>query len=158
MCAGCGGKPADVYFVLDTSEDTEAQAVQEQKQFLSDLSALFYLHKGYTRVGVVSYGFTAITTTPLGASVTLPEVQAAVQDAPRVGGSRHTSQVGQSDLATDCSDYEYSGIIVRVYRLLPSVMLFLVEDTLLFAMKVWFMQDCLIDQSPASLSLCLLDS
>ncbi|KAK7116547.1 cartilage matrix protein-like [Littorina saxatilis] len=89
---GCGGKPADVYLVMDTADGSPAKAVEERKRYLSDLSALFYLHKSFTRVGIVTYGHTPVLTTPLGAHVTLPEVQKAVQETPRVGGSRNTAQ------------------------------------------------------------------
>ena len=155
MRAGCGGKPADVYFVLDTALDTEPEAVQEQKRFLTDLSALFYLRKGATRVGIVSYGQSPITATPLGASVTLPEVQSAVQDAPRVGGSRHTSQVGQRVAVTGCPNHEYSGSFVRVDRINLDVAIS-GEDTSVVVRYQIFFRAGLSDSSPHPPHTCAL--
>ena len=155
MRAGCGGKPADVYFVLDTALDTEPEAVQEQKRFLTDLSALFYLRKGATRVGIVSYGHAPITATPLGASVTLPEVQSAVQDAPRVGGSRHTSQVGQRVAVTGCPDHEYSGSFVRADRIKLDVAI-LGEGTSLVVRYQILFRAALSDSSPHPPHTCAL--
>ncbi|KAK7481087.1 hypothetical protein BaRGS_00027627 [Batillaria attramentaria] len=74
------------------ASDTEITAVQEQKRFLTDLSALFSLHKTTTRVGIVSYGHIPLLTTPLGQYDSLPEIHAALLDTPRVGGDRRTAQ------------------------------------------------------------------
>lgn len=89
---GCDGKPAEVYFVLDTSSDTSASQLEEQKRYLSDLGALFSLRKTTTRVGIVSYGHVPLTTTPLGRCDSLAELQTAIVDTPRVGGDRRTAQ------------------------------------------------------------------
>ena len=80
--------------MLDTAGSTSDSHLAEQKRYLSHLAALFYLHKGSTRLGVVSYGYKPATTTRLGKYDTLASVQQAVEDTPRVGGSRRTAKVG----------------------------------------------------------------
>ena len=64
---GCGGKPADVYFVIDTSNDVTERELERQKQFLADLAPLFYMGQRTSQIGVITYGSNVVTVATLGA-------------------------------------------------------------------------------------------
>ncbi|XP_041364550.1 collagen alpha-4(VI) chain-like [Gigantopelta aegis] len=90
---GCGGKPADVYFVLDTSSDVTHDQFQRQIQFLVDLTPLFHLGQDTTQIGVLAYGNNVVTVARLGAYKDSSEIQESIKVTPRVGGARDTAQV-----------------------------------------------------------------
>ncbi|KAL8560608.1 hypothetical protein ACOMHN_062573 [Nucella lapillus] len=89
---GCDGKPADVYFVLDTASGASPAALSRQKSYLSDLAAIFPMQDGRARVGIMTYGFAPFITAPLGRAATVSQLQEALRNTLRVGGSRRTAQ------------------------------------------------------------------
>ncbi|XP_076465498.1 collagen alpha-1(XII) chain-like [Babylonia areolata] len=89
---GCSGKPADVYFVLDTASGASPAALSAGKRYLRQLAELFPLKRSGQRVGIVTYGSFPFTSTSLGTPTSLHLLQQAVSITPRVGGSRRTAQ------------------------------------------------------------------
>lgn len=51
----CGGKPADVYFVVDSSSSVRSTDYEKMLGFITEVIALFDLSPQMTRVGVVAY-------------------------------------------------------------------------------------------------------
>ncbi|ESP00325.1 hypothetical protein LOTGIDRAFT_238606 [Lottia gigantea] len=90
---GCGGKPADVYFVLDTSDDVTAEEVEKQKQYASELVNLFYLEQDTVRVGVVAYGDKPKLIIRSGVLDQHHQIRNAIAAVPKIGGKKDTGNV-----------------------------------------------------------------
>lgn len=78
----CNGKPADVYFVMDSSRSIGSSNYQKQKTFVSKLLSAFDISNSKTRIGVVTYSNDVKVDIPLGSIATLPELQKAVDNLP----------------------------------------------------------------------------
>ncbi|XP_071096423.1 collagen alpha-1(XXI) chain-like [Haliotis cracherodii] len=89
---GCGGKPADVYFVMDTSRDVTQKEIDLQKNYFKELSSLFYLGMNTVRLGVISSGNTPLTAIRLGSYKNTDDFKKAIDITPRVGGQRDHAQ------------------------------------------------------------------
>lgn len=55
MVSDCGGKPADVYFLVDASSSIWEPNFQKQLDFVNDVIDIFDVGPDQTRVGVVAY-------------------------------------------------------------------------------------------------------
>lgn len=64
--APCGGRPADVFFVLDSSGSISLQDFRKELQFTEDVAAMFDIGPSATRVGVISFSKTVRTQFDLG--------------------------------------------------------------------------------------------
>ncbi|XP_067667261.1 cartilage matrix protein-like [Haliotis asinina] len=85
---GCGGKPADIYLVMDTSRDVTQEEIDLQKRYFKELSSLFYLGQNTVRLGVISSGSNSLTAIQLGSYKNPHDFQKAIDITPRVGGQR----------------------------------------------------------------------
>lgn len=52
----CGNKPADVVFLLDSSNSIWGPHFRKQLQFVKDVVSMFEIEENTTRIGVVTYG------------------------------------------------------------------------------------------------------
>ena len=80
---GCGGKPADLMFILDGSSSIWGPDFARQLRFVQDMVGTFDISPNTTRVGVLTFGSKPHVEFPLGQHATEADVVAAV------GGVRH---------------------------------------------------------------------
>lgn len=57
MVTGCKGKPAEIFFLLDSSSSIWIVDFRKQLKFVSDLLDSFDLGPNSTRVGVASFSY-----------------------------------------------------------------------------------------------------
>ncbi|KAL3865446.1 hypothetical protein ACJMK2_042835 [Sinanodonta woodiana] len=55
IVSNCGGKPADIYFVLDASNSIWPEDFKKQLSFVRDLIHIFDISEDKTRVGVITF-------------------------------------------------------------------------------------------------------
>lgn len=55
IVSNCGGKPADIYFVLDASNSIWPEDFKKQLSFVRDLIYIFDISEDKTRVGVITF-------------------------------------------------------------------------------------------------------
>ncbi|XP_045173658.2 collagen alpha-5(VI) chain-like [Mercenaria mercenaria] len=65
--APCGGKPADVFFALDSSGSLSKNDFQKELRFTEDVASMFDLDENKVRVGVISFSKTVTPHFDLGA-------------------------------------------------------------------------------------------
>ncbi|ESO94583.1 hypothetical protein LOTGIDRAFT_118058 [Lottia gigantea] len=117
ICDCCKSKPAEVYFVLDSSSSIWYPDFIKQLDFVREVVSLFDMEKDKTRVGVVTYSDGVHPVIPLDA-YSMEEFEAKVKKIPYLTGGTSTEaaiqylrEVGFSkDNAR--SDVAHVGIIV----------------------------------------------
>ncbi|KAK3096894.1 hypothetical protein FSP39_004520 [Pinctada imbricata] len=78
----CGGKPADIYFVMDSSRSIGLANYHKQKEFVKRLVGAFDLGYDKTRIGVVSYSNNYRLDIPLGSTGSVSQLRAAIDNVP----------------------------------------------------------------------------
>ena len=82
ILVACNGKPADIYFVMDSSRSIGFSNYLKQKTFVRKLLSAFDISNSHTRIGVVTYSNDIKVDIPLGAISSVPELQKAVDSLP----------------------------------------------------------------------------
>ncbi|XP_050401790.1 collagen alpha-4(VI) chain [Patella vulgata] len=85
---GCGGKQADVYFVIDTSDDVSSEQLQKQTDFAKELVTIFYMNQDTVRIGIISYGGKVDMVTEAGEYNKHHQIRDVIDIIPRIGGKR----------------------------------------------------------------------
>ena len=85
--SGCGGKPADVYFLLDSSSSIWHPEFQDQLHFLTQLLPLFDLGPDSTRVGVAVFSDRVHNIVSLTDHQSSHSIKKALQRAPYLTGT-----------------------------------------------------------------------
>nr|KAG5697781.1 hypothetical protein BaRGS_026738 [Batillaria attramentaria] len=86
----CGGKPADVYFLLDSSSSIWRPEFQDQLHFVDQLLHLFDLGPERTRVGVAVYSDNVTNIVSLTDTQTRSSIKHALKKSPYVTGGTNT--------------------------------------------------------------------
>ncbi|XP_067673461.1 collagen alpha-1(XXI) chain-like isoform X2 [Haliotis asinina] len=87
--SGCGGKPADVVFVLDSSASISAEDFHKQIEFTSDVVDLFDIGPQKTRVGVILFSTKEYPVFGLTRFTDKPAMERAIEGIiQRVGGTQ----------------------------------------------------------------------
>lgn len=85
---GCGGKPADIYFVLDASDNVGKNGFQRALEYVNDLVPSFAEDR--TRIGVITFSDRVYSMIHLGQYSDHSKIQAAVKRIPFQGGQPNT--------------------------------------------------------------------
>ncbi|KAK7116181.1 cartilage matrix protein-like [Littorina saxatilis] len=88
----CGGKPADVYFLLDSSSSIWRPQFESQVTFVSQLLNVFDLGPDRTRVGVGSYSDDVHNIVSFTDDQNVHSVKKALQRSPYLTGSTQTGK------------------------------------------------------------------
>ncbi|XP_076465728.1 matrilin-1-like [Babylonia areolata] len=88
----CGGKPADIYFLLDSSSSIWSVHFKEVLQFVSQLLHLFDVGPERTRVGVAVYSDDVTNVVSLTDRQTAHSVRKALRTAPYLTGGTNTGK------------------------------------------------------------------
>ena len=86
----CGGNPADLIFVMDSSGSIDPGAFVKQKEFVKAMIDLFDINSGKIRVGVVSYSNWAFLEFHLNTYTTKEEMKNAISNVTHYRGDTNT--------------------------------------------------------------------
>ena len=86
----CGGKPADLVFVMDSSGSIGADDFVRQKNFIKGMVDLFETDTGKIRVGVVAYSNWAFLEFHLNAYTNRRDIKARIDQVPHFRGDTNT--------------------------------------------------------------------
>ncbi|XP_069138667.1 cartilage matrix protein-like [Argopecten irradians] len=89
----CGGKPADLYFLLDSSNSIHITDFERQLRFVSDVVDIFDISKSHTRVGVTLYSDGIHPVIPINNDLDKEELKNRVSQLPRLTGNTNTAAV-----------------------------------------------------------------
>ncbi|XP_041363645.1 uncharacterized protein LOC121379208 [Gigantopelta aegis] len=89
----CGGKPADVYFVLDASSSIWPPDFATQVDFVKAVIDTFDLGANKTRVGVITYSDGVHVQVPLGSTYDRTELKSRIETTPFLTGRTNTGGV-----------------------------------------------------------------
>lgn len=90
MSIGCKGKPAEVFFLLDSSSSIWIVDFRKQLKFVSELVENFDIGPDSTRVGVASFSNRYHENFALGTYSNVKDIQRAVQAIPHYTGNTYT--------------------------------------------------------------------
>ena len=96
LVAGCGGKPADIVFVLDASGSIWAPDFQKQLKFVEDIVGVFDISPSMTRVGVMTFSSRPRREFYLDKYETDKEVKDAIGKITQTRGTTHTAKALRS--------------------------------------------------------------
>ncbi|KAL8599728.1 hypothetical protein ACOMHN_024779 [Nucella lapillus] len=88
----CGGKPADIYFLLDSSSSIWSVDFKEELQFVAQLLQLFDMGGNRTRVGVAVYSDEVVNVVSLSDPQNVHSVHKALKTAPYLTGGTNTGK------------------------------------------------------------------
>lgn len=87
----CGNKPADVVFLLDSSNSIWGPHFRTQLQFVKDVVSMFQVDVNHTRIGIVTYGSRVRREFYLNEFLTKPGVLSAIDRIRQMQGyATHT--------------------------------------------------------------------
>ncbi|CAG2243892.1 unnamed protein product [Mytilus edulis] len=87
----CNDKPADIYFVMDSSSSIGRQNYKKQKSFLVNLVRKFDIGSDKTRVGVIPFSNDYRVAVPLGLINDIGGLSKAIHNIPYTRGGTHTA-------------------------------------------------------------------
>ncbi|KAL5004709.1 hypothetical protein ScPMuIL_018165 [Solemya velum] len=87
----CGGKPADIYFLLDSSSSIWEQDYKKQLIFVNDIIDVFNISETQTRVGVGIFSDVTEIVVPLDSKLSKGEIQNRVTKSRYIHGGTDTS-------------------------------------------------------------------
>ncbi|XP_046373560.2 cartilage matrix protein-like isoform X1 [Haliotis rufescens] len=87
---GCGGKPADVYFIVDSSSSIWRPDFDKQLDFIKEVIGQFDLGQGSTRVGVITFSDGIHPIIPLTGSQNRRDLEEQIDKVPYTGGGTNT--------------------------------------------------------------------
>ncbi|XP_052101554.1 uncharacterized protein LOC127735434 [Mytilus californianus] len=87
----CNDKPADIYFVMDSSSSIGRQNYEKQKSFLVNLVRKFDIGSDKTRVGVIPFSNDYRVAVPLGLINDIGGLSKAIHNIPYKRGGTHTA-------------------------------------------------------------------
>ncbi|XP_041349211.1 cartilage matrix protein-like isoform X2 [Gigantopelta aegis] len=88
----CGGKPADVVFLLDSSSSIEFSDFHKQIRFTQEVVGLFDIGSDRTRVGVVLFSDSVHPTIDLSRYTDKTSLLSAIRRLQYIGGGTHTGE------------------------------------------------------------------
>lgn len=86
----CGGKPAELFFLMDSSSSIWSVDFKKQLNFVSDVIDIFDIGPNKTRVGVSSFSYRYHENIELDTYDTKEQIQAAVKTIPQYLGGTYT--------------------------------------------------------------------
>ncbi|KAL5004050.1 hypothetical protein ScPMuIL_017506 [Solemya velum] len=86
----CGGKPADVFFLLDSSSSIELPDFYKQKNFVKNVVNLFDIGAKKTRVGVSTFSYEYEPHISLAEYDTKSDLLTAIENTPYLSGGTNT--------------------------------------------------------------------
>ncbi|XP_033750926.1 cartilage matrix protein-like [Pecten maximus] len=89
----CGGKPADLYFLLDSSNSIHITDFDRQLRFVSDVIDIFDISKSHTRVGVTLYSDGIHPVIPINNDFDKDDLKYRVSKLQRLTGNTNTAAV-----------------------------------------------------------------
>ncbi|XP_046581537.1 cartilage matrix protein-like [Haliotis rubra] len=87
---GCGGKPADVYFIVDSSSSIWKPDFHKQLDFIKEVIGQFDLGQDSTRVGVITFSDGIHPIIPLSGSQNRQYLEEQIDKIPYTGGGTNT--------------------------------------------------------------------
>ncbi|OWF48412.1 cartilage matrix protein-like [Mizuhopecten yessoensis] len=87
----CGGKPADMYFLLDSSNSIHITDFDRQLRFVSDIVDIFDISESHTRVGVTLYSDRTHPVIPINNDFDKDELKFRVRNLHRLTGNTNTA-------------------------------------------------------------------
>ncbi|KAL4227330.1 Trimeric coiled-coil oligomerization domain of matrilin [Mactra antiquata] len=88
---GCGGKPADVVFVVDSAGSITRKDFNKQLQFVQNVVELFDLSTNKTRVGIVVFSHSSKLVLSLDNNWDKASVKNKIRNIKHIGGGTYTS-------------------------------------------------------------------
>ncbi|XP_060073181.1 collagen alpha-6(VI) chain-like [Ylistrum balloti] len=89
----CGGKPADLYFVLDSSNSIHISDFDRQLRFVSEVVDIFDISPSHTRVGVTLYSDGIHPVIPINNDFDKEQLKHRVSNLRRLTGNTNTAAV-----------------------------------------------------------------
>ena len=86
----CGGKPADIYFLIDMSNSIWEPDFKKQLNFVSNVIGAFDLGSGRTRIGIIMFSDKVHLEVPLNNAFSRPELQEKVRQLSKMNGGTNT--------------------------------------------------------------------
>ncbi|XP_052796198.1 cartilage matrix protein-like isoform X2 [Mya arenaria] len=88
----CGGKPADVFFLIDSSGSITRKDFNKEISFVQSVVKLFDVAMDKTRIGLISFSHDANIVLPLDSLMSKEEVLNKLSNIPHVGGGTNTAE------------------------------------------------------------------
>ncbi|XP_064613512.1 collagen alpha-4(VI) chain-like [Liolophura sinensis] len=88
----CGGKPAEIVFVLDSSSSIYPEDYAEQIRFVRDVVDIFDIGEDKMRVGAIAFSDDVHPQFDLGSNLDKDSLVAAVDNIKNYGGGTHTDK------------------------------------------------------------------
>ncbi|XP_050400838.1 collagen alpha-4(VI) chain isoform X2 [Patella vulgata] len=86
----CGGKPAEIFFLLDSSSSVWREDYNRQKQFVADVVDKFVISENHTRVGLAVFSNTYRLWFPIDRYLDKESMKRAVMQLPYLTGDTNT--------------------------------------------------------------------
>ena len=90
LWADCHGKPADVYFLLDSSTSIQPEEFKKQTSFVKDIMYMLEIGQSNTRVGVATFSDKYDATIRLGQLNNKTALMGDMDRVPYLGGNTNT--------------------------------------------------------------------
>lgn len=88
----CGGKPADVFFVIDSSGSISSKDFNKEVQFVQSVVKVFDIANEKTRVGIISFSHTTKMVLALDNSLTKSKLMSKIRNVEHIGGGTNTAE------------------------------------------------------------------
>jgi collagen type VI alpha len=88
----CGGKPADVFFVIDSSGSITSKDFNKELQFVQSVVKLFDISNDKTRVGIINFSHMSQMILPLENSLDKRQLLSKIRNIDHIGGGTTTSE------------------------------------------------------------------
>lgn len=103
LFTACGGKPADVYFLLDSSSSIRPEEFKKQLKFVEDIVDVFDIAANKTRVGVSTFSHDYRSIISLDQYSNKEELKTAIANVTYLGGGTDTGAALQRVREVDFS-------------------------------------------------------
>lgn len=87
----CGGKPADVFFVIDSSGSINSKDFNKELDFVRNVVKMFDVSANKTRVGIVVFSHDAQMFLPLNNTLNKQELLDSISKVSHIGGGTNTA-------------------------------------------------------------------
>ncbi|XP_045215666.2 cartilage matrix protein-like [Mercenaria mercenaria] len=88
----CGGKPADVFFIIDSSGSITSKDFNKEVQFVQSVVKLFDISSEKTRVGIISFSHMSKLILPLDKTLSKPQLLSKIRNIDHIGGGTNTAE------------------------------------------------------------------